>query len=145
MKRIHLLALAIVVGAIAGVSVVQSVGATTGTASIEVRKVLSPSSDPGKFNLIVRHTAGALVTEAANVGNGGHTSRVTITAGQQYTVEELAGTNSSLSNYTSSLDCFVSSGPDAGKHYTVAGTGWVFIATAGDKYTCTFTNTRKNG
>jgi hypothetical protein len=144
MRRIHLLRLAVLVFLVAGVGIVQSVGATTGSASIEVRKALSPSTDPGKFNLIVRHTGGALITQASNVGNGGHTSRVTISAGQHYTVEELAGTNSNLSNYTSSLDCYVVSGPDAGKHFTTNGTGWAFIATAGDKYTCTFTNTRKS-
>jgi hypothetical protein len=53
-----------------------------------------------------------------------------------------AGRQERRSNYTSVLDCYVSSGPDAGHHYITHGTGWVFTATAGDKYTCTFTNTR---
>jgi hypothetical protein len=145
MGRLHKIAiLAAVVTALAGIAVVQSVGATTGTATVEVRKVLSPSTDSGKFNLLVRHTRGALITEVFNVGNGGHTSRVAIPAGQQVTVEETHGANTSLSDYNSVLQCVVQSGPDAGQQLPpVNGTGMILVGNAGDNYTCTFTNTRK--
>jgi hypothetical protein len=145
MRRVHLAALTPVVAAVAGVGVAQSVGATTGSASMEVRKMLVPSTDSGKFNLIVRHTGGAVITQANNVGNNGHTSRVAIPAGEKITVEETAGTGSKLGDYSSVLDCVVISGPDAGTHTTTTGTGRVLIPTAGDRYTCTFTNTRTNG
>jgi hypothetical protein len=54
---------------------------TTGT--ITVNKVLSPSSDPGKFNLQID---GATAGAGGNVGNGGTTGTITLTGGKGYTV-----------------------------------------------------------
>jgi trimeric autotransporter adhesin len=143
--RIHKIGLVVLAAlAVAGIAV-QGVGADTGSTTIEVRKVLVPATDPGKFNLFVRYTGGAFITEVFDVGDGGHTARVEIPPGQALTVEESHGTNSSLSNYDSTVDCYVKSGPDAGYVFpTVIGHGRPLTATAGDNYTCTITNTRKS-
>ena len=65
--------------------------------TLTVNKVLSPSNDPGLFNLLVDGTA-----KASNVGNGGTTGALTISAGT-HTVSETAGTNTSLSSYSSTV------------------------------------------
>lgn len=146
MTRFHKIGLLMLTAlAIAGYAV-QSGGATTSGATIEVRKVLIPSDDPGLFNLLVRRTASTLITEVFDVGNGGHTARVAVPTGVNLTVEELAGTGTSLSNYSPSLDCFVQSGPDAGYHFpTVNYHGMVLVAKPGNNYTCVFTNTANGG
>ena len=142
MTWIHKIGLVMLVALAVGGITVQSVGATPG-ATIEVRKVLVPADDPGTFNLLVRHTAGALITEAFDVSNGGHTARVPVPTGQNLTVEETSGSNGSRSNYTPTIDCFVQSGPDAGYHFPLANWyGEVIVAQPGDNYTCVITNTR---
>ncbi len=146
MNRFHKLGLIVLAAsAIAGVSV-QTIGAAPGTATIEVRKMLVPSNDPGLWNLLVRYTGGPIITEVFNVSNNGHTPRVTIPAATWLTVEELQGTNTLMSNYSPVLNCFVFSGPDKGFAFPpVNYHGAKFQFTAGDNYTCTFTNTRKAG
>src|SRR5207247_1947660 len=69
--------------------------------TIEVRKSLFPTSDSGKFNLLVDDAV-----KATNVGNNGTTGLVSVEAGQ-HGVSETAGTGSSLGDYTSSIDCQV--------------------------------------
>ena len=114
MNRFHKMGLIVLAAAaIAGVSV-QTIGAAPATATIEVRKMLVPSNDPGLWNLLVRYTGGPIITEVFNVSNNGHTPRVTIPAATWLTVEELQGTNTLLSNYSPVLNCFVVSGPDKG-------------------------------
>jgi hypothetical protein len=117
--------------------------AVGGASSLEVRKVLAPASDPGRFTLITRYSFGALIEQTPNAGNGTTTGRFDIPAGRVLTVEEKAGANTKLSDYTSRLDCRIVSGPDMGQVFpTVNGTATKFIAKPGDGYTCTFTNTR---
>ena len=129
--------------AVAGITV-QGVGATPGGATIEVRKVLAPADDPGLFNLLARRTASTLITEVFDVGNGGHTARVAVPTGVNLTVEETHGSNTSLSDYSPTVDCFVQSGPDAGYHFPLAyWYGKVIVAKPNDNYTCIITNTRK--
>jgi hypothetical protein len=144
-SRFHKFGLIVVAAlAIAGFAV-QSGGATPG-ATIEVRKVLVPSNDPGLFNLLVRRTASTLITEVFDVSNGGHTARVAVPTGVNLTVEELAGTGTSLADYSPALDCFVQSGPDAGYHFPlVYWHGMVLVAKPGNNYTCIFTNTAVGG
>ena len=111
-------------------------------ATLEVLKVLSPAADPGKFNLIVRRSGGALIVRASNIGNGGTTRRIAIPAGQPITIEETAS-GATLGNYTSTLSCRVISGPDAGQQLPiVTATIGVVTSKARDNYTCTFNNTR---
>ena len=67
--------------------------------TITVTKVLSPASDPGRFNLRINST-----TYKANAGNGDTTGAVGINAGT-YTVDETAVAPANLANYTSTIDC----------------------------------------
>ncbi len=116
----------------------------SGAASLELRKVVVPGSDSGRFNLIARYLAGALISRTVNVGNGGTSGRFAIPAGRLLNIEETAGANTSLSSYSSQIACVVVSGPDTGMVLpVVSGHAERLTAKPGDGYTCTFTNTRK--
>ncbi len=65
---------------------------TRETGKLEVKKSLSPTNDPGKFNLQIDGTTDP---DAQNVGNGGSTNEQTINTGS-HTVGETAGTGTSL-------------------------------------------------
>jgi uncharacterized repeat protein (TIGR01451 family) len=105
-----------------------------GRGTVEVKKVLSPAGDPGLFNLQINGT-----TRAANVGDGGTTGAISIAAGT-YPVAELAGTGTSLSNYTSSWVCEAGQRGAGG-----SGTTTQVEVHPGDNWVCTFTNTRQTG
>ena len=87
-------------------------------------KILVPSTDTGKFNLRMNG-----VIKATNVGNNGTTGAIIRNPGL-VTVDETAGTGTSLGNYTRVIggDCSVN--------------GTVTLASGNNK-TCTITNTRK--
>jgi len=68
--------------------------------TIEVKKVLSPISDDGLFNLKIKG-----VVKASDVGNNGTTGKVYINEKDDITVGETAGTNSALQNYTTNIVC----------------------------------------
>ncbi len=95
--------------------------ATCNKATLTVTKILSPSGDPGKFNIDVDG-----VVRANAVGNGGHTAALKLDFGT-HTVSETAATGTNMSNYTSVFggDC----APD----------GKVTL-TYGDEKECTITN-----
>jgi len=92
--------------------------------TLTVTKILIPSTDAGKFNLLMNG-----VIKASNVGNGGTTGSVIRNPGF-VSVSETAGTNTSLANYTTVIggNC--------------AANGAITLV-AGDNKTCTITNTRK--
>lgn len=105
---------------------------TRKTGTIKLVKQLSPASDPGLFNLQLDGS-----TKAANVGNGGASDTLTVNTGG-YTVSEVAGTGTSLADYTSSASCesngqVIASGAVTSLSVSVASEQAV---------TCTFTNTR---
>ncbi len=111
---------------------------TRDTGTITVKKVLNPSSDPGRFNLqINRSTAGT----GANVGDGGTTGAVQIVTGSYNIGEtETAGTSTNLSDYTSSYSCV-----DQNQGVVASGTGTLstdFDVDYQDSVVCTITNTR---
>ena len=84
-------------------NIVCTITNTRKAGSIELRKYLNPSEDPGLFNLFIRNAAGTTVIDSAlNVGNEGTTSENFVPPGT-YTLEETAGTNNSLSNYSTTL------------------------------------------
>ena len=91
---------------------------------LRVNKVLMPSSDTGKFNLLINGT-----TYATDVGNGGTTGAQFANIGAN-TVAEVEGTGTNLSNYVTTYggDC--------------DGSGNVTLA-AGENKTCTITNARR--
>ena len=104
--------------------------------TIEVKKVLSPSADPGRFNLLIDGT-----TEASNVGNGGTTGVETVVTGS-HAVSETAGTGTSLADYTITYVCTRNGTSFAsGSGASVPS----FTVNENDTIVCTFTNTRKMG
>lgn len=109
----------------------------TNAGKLTVTKVLSPSNDPGLFNLQVDGT-----TQASNVTNGGTTLTQDLSAGS-HTVGETAGTATDLSNYTSSVVC--KDGHGTGNTVSTTGTNpWTLSVTDGTDILCTITNTRIN-
>ncbi len=102
--------------------------------SIEVLKVLSPTSDSGLFNLQVNGT-----NAAANVGNGGDTGKQTAVVGAN-TVGETAVTGTNLNNYNSSVDCVLRGTQTP---VTTNGTNpWSMTLANGQDVVCTITNNR---
>ncbi len=107
--------------------------------TITVNKSLSPTNDPGKFNLQIN---GVTAGTGANVGNGGTTGTQSYSAGGSFTVGETQGNVGILSDYTSSYTCL-----DNGNSL-VSGSGTLsssFSLGAGHNVVCTFTNTRNTG
>ncbi len=102
---------------------------------ITVIKQLEPSSDEGKFNLLIDGTA-----KATNVGDEGTTGSIKVEAGT-HSVSELAGTGTNLANYNSSWWC----GNLNSLVPVNVGTSTSIIVHPGEDQTCTFTNTRKLG
>ena len=101
--------------------------------NIKVVKVLSPSSDPGLFDLQID---GQTKSGSSGVGDGGTTGFVPVSTGS-HTVGEVAHTGTTLSNYTATTSC------DNG---TTSNSGTATFSVAeGDLVTCTITNTRQTG
>lgn len=105
---------------------------------LEVIKSLSPTNDPGLFNLSIDS-----VVVASNVTHNGTTGEQVVDAGN-HVVGESAGTNTSLTNYSSSVAC-----RDLNGTGTViasnASSGSVTVNVAdGSDVVCTITNTRIN-
>ncbi|MFH0864170.1 MAG: SdrD B-like domain-containing protein [Candidatus Gottesmanbacteria bacterium] len=106
--------------------------------SIEVVKSLSPSNDPGLFNLLVN-----TVTKKTDAGNGGTTGKVGITLGSN-SFGETAGTGTNLNNYTSVASC-VLRGTQTAVSASQSGNTWTIAnITNGQDILCTITNTRIN-
>ncbi len=74
---------------------------TRETGSIEVTKSLSPSDDPGLFNLQIDGTTDP---DSGDVGDGGSTGQETVNTGN-HTVGETAGTDTDLGDYAKSIVC----------------------------------------
>jgi len=103
---------------------------------VRAAKTLSPTTDPGLFNL----TVGA--TTVNNVGNGGTTPFVASPAGNSVTVSETAGTGTVAAAYVSTYQCVRA---DTGAVVTSGtGTSVSFVPPAQQDTTCTFTNRRRS-
>ncbi len=108
------------------------------TGTITVNKVLSPENDPGRFNLQI---GGVTTGSGENVGDGGTTGTITYGTGD-YTVGEVAGTDTNLDDYSTSFVC------TDGEQGITRGTGTSYDELTLGKnqdIVCTFTNTRKTG
>jgi hypothetical protein len=104
------------------------IAGTLATGTITVTKhLVSIPSDTAKFNLQIDGT-----TDATNVGDGGTTGAVTVTAGT-HSVSETAGTNANLSNYSTHIAC---SDGSSGNGTSLSG----ITVNPGDNVTCTITN-----
>jgi hypothetical protein len=100
------------------------------TGTIKVTKSLVPSTDSGRFNLLID---GA--TKAGNVGDGGTTGVVTVPAGT-HTVGESAVAGTSLSDYSSTLSCTNTKGG-------ATDSDGVLAVANGDAWECVIINARK--
>jgi len=105
------------------------VAGTTNPTITVTKHLVSNILDPAKFNLLIDG-----VVYAANVGNGGTTGAITVTAGS-HTVSETPGLNANMSNYTARISC-----SDGSFTY---GTSLVVNVVLGENLTCIITNTRK--
>jgi uncharacterized repeat protein (TIGR01451 family) len=100
---------------------------------VTVTKLVSPASDPGRFNLVVNG-----VVKEANARNDGTTGVVPVQVGD-VTVAETAGTATSLDDYRAQISCGAKGDAAAGA------TTYTFAAGYGEDIQCTITNTRKTG
>ncbi|MSX11559.1 MAG: hypothetical protein F2811_03380 [Actinobacteria bacterium] len=116
-----------------GEDVVCTITNTRNTGTITLKKSLDPTTDGGKFNLAIGGTV-----YAENVGHNGTTEAQTLNSGTSYSLDETAGTGTSLDNYTSELACTESDEPIPVVESSVQ-------LGAGQNIICTFTNTRKTG
>lgn len=111
-----------------------SVVLTHTATTMEIIKTVTPTSDPGRFDLRIN---GATVL--ADAANGGSTGQRLVSAGPATTtVEEAAGTGTSLSGFASAIAC------DNGTNG--AGPGPLNVSvTTGASVICTISNTRLTG
>ncbi len=113
------------------------------TAHLELVKSLSPTEDPGLFNLYIDDT-----DSVEGIGDLGTTGVVTVTAGTiaepgaMHHVSETAGSDTVLPDYAISLECVnrgttdpAASGSGPGPH--------AISVLPDDDIVCTFTNTRR--
>jgi uncharacterized repeat protein (TIGR01451 family) len=110
---------------------------STSTGQLEVRKVLAPMLDPGRFNLQIDSA-----TVKADASNGDTTGKQTVSAGP-HLVGETAGTATLPSGYTSTISCKDQGGTGSEiASATNAGPLSVNVAANAD-VVCTITNTRE--
>jgi len=108
--------------------------------TLEVKKTLSPTDDPGKFDFTVAGTG--YNNGGAGFGNGGTTGTLVTTTGSKV-ISEAAHTGTTLTDYTSTLACTNNGSPMTVNPNT--GTSGTLSLAYGDNVVCTFTNTRKVG
>ena len=75
---------------------------TRQTGTLTITKVLSPTTDPGLFNLLIDGSSPNAGSN--NVGDGGTTGAITLTTGS-HTFGEVAHSGTSLADYTSHWSC----------------------------------------
>ena len=105
--------------------------------TLEVRKVLLPTDDPGRFDLLIDGTV-----RLANAGPGGTTGPITVEPGT-HAVEETAGlgTNGRSTNLNRYLIDIACADQDANEVAEGPGRGPLSVPVdAGERITCTITN-----
>jgi uncharacterized repeat protein (TIGR01451 family) len=106
---------------------------------VKLVKALNPTTDAGKFDLTL---AGTTYDNAgAGFGNGGNTGFQIVAAGT-VAMSEAAHTGTTLADYTSALACVNAANGAVTVSPNNNTSGSITVA-AGDKITCTITNTRK--
>lgn len=96
-----------------------------------IKDIVGTPPDQGKFDLRIEGTV-----VADDVGDGGTSGAQTVLAGT-YTIDELAGTGTSLSNYSSSVSCVLGTQTPI----TESDTSIELTVADGEDWICTFTNT----
>ena len=113
------------------------------TGKLEVKKSLSPTTDPGKFDLQIDGTTDA---NADDVGHNGSTGEETLNTGT-HTVGEVAGASTDLANYQKSIECRADNGTGAVVASVAADNAGPLNVnvTSGSDIVCVITNTRETG
>jgi uncharacterized repeat protein (TIGR01451 family) len=114
-------------------NVVCTITNTRQTGTLTVKKVLSPTTDPGTFNLLIDGNTAGLA-----LGHNDSTAAITVNTGDHTFGETAAGTTN-LANYTPSSACVA-----GGQSVTLNTNGSVPVAN-GQAVVCTITNTRNTG
>ena len=109
------------------------------TGRLEVRKVLRPSYNPGRFNLLIDDT---IVAPA--VGDGGTTGEQIVRAGQ-HTVSETTAIGTSLADYNTSVECRDANGTGSVVASQANNSPLSLMVPAGSDIVCTITNERQTG
>jgi hypothetical protein len=110
---------------------------------LEIRKSLSPSGDPGRFNLQIDGTTDP---DATDVGDSGSTGEETLNTGS-HTVGETAGTDTDLADYQKSIECNDDNGTGSVVAATTTDDGGPLTVpvTSGSDVVCVISNTRETG
>ena len=117
---------------------------TRETGKLEVQKDLNPSTDTGRFNLLIDGSSPDVGSQ--NVGDGGTTGEETLNTGD-HTVGESAVVGTDLADYAKSIDCKDDNGTGSVVANTTsddAGPLTVPVTTSSD-IVCVITNTRETG
>jgi len=115
-----------------------SVNLTT-TGRLEVRKVLLPSDNPGRFNLLIDDSI-----KAAAIGDGGTTGEQIVSAGQ-HSVSETTVPGTSLADYNTSVECRDANGTGSVVASQANNSPLSLMVPAGSDIVCTITNERQTG
>lgn len=102
------------------------------TGTLEVRKVVIPAADSGRFNLSIDGEVAA-----GDVGNGGTTGARTVAEGV-HVIAESGGAATDLADYQAAVRCAETT---RGSSWIPGADGRVFVGD-GDTVVCTFTNIR---
>ena len=110
-----------------------------GTLRLTKHVVAQPGvTDTGRFDI---RAAGAAVTTASNVGDGGTTGIVPVPAGP-YLITESARPGTNLADYSAAIACRDTAPGHTGTAAASAGTLAIVVG-VGDAWDCTITNTRR--
>lgn len=120
-----------------GDSITCTITNTRKTGTLQVVKALSPTTDPGVFDLQIDGT-----TRGTDRSHNQGTPVVTVNTGT-HTIGETAGTGTSMANYTAAVSCRVGSGTPFTPGTTTG--GWSVTVGHNDAVVCTITNTRQSG
>ena len=117
---------------------------TRETGKLEVQKDLNPSTDTGRFNLLIDGSSPDLGSQ--NVGDGGTTGEETLDTGD-HTVGESAVIGTDLADYDKSIECKADNGTGAVVASVAADNAGPLNVnvTTGSDIVCVITNTRETG
>ncbi len=109
------------------------------TGRLEVRHVLSPSYNPGRFNLLIDGSV-----KASPVGDGGTTGEQIVPAGQ-HSVSVTTIPNTSLADYNTSVECRDANGTGSVVASQANNSPLSLMVPDGSDIVCTITDERQTG
>ena len=109
------------------------------TGRLEVRHVLSPSYNPGRFNLLIDGRV-----KASPVGDGGTTGEQIVPAGQ-HSVSVTTVPNTTLADYNTSVECRAANGTGAVVASQANNSPISLMVPDGSDIVCTITDERQTG